>query len=220
MADVETQGHCSLFKSPVAWPVVTGCERLTSGCDNCPTYWEYKKNGWNYHPKIHYGELKVPSERSEPTGFMVAAGSDLFHEAVTEHFIKSVFEIMAENPNHHFEIVSKRIERMVAMSERGLQWPDNVVAATAVEEAKYKWRIDALRELKAKKKMISFGPLIGKVGEIDMEGIDVAGVVVATWGLNPRPAKQEWIDEIITQCVFQGVLLSDDAWLMEEEVRV
>jgi len=200
----------------VSWPVVTGCERLTPGCDNCPTYWEYQKHDRDYRPKIHFSELAVPGYKDEPTIYLVAAGSDLFHESVTEHFIHLVFDTMTENPHHHFEVGTKRIERMVAMTKRGLKWPDNAVAFTAVEESKYKWRIDALREVDAKHKMISFGPMVGRVGEIDMTGIDVAGVVVETWGPNPRPIKQEWIDEIITQCRDQEVRISMDSWLFEE----
>ena len=93
------------------WNIITGCERLTPGCDNCPTYWEYKKKGWDYTPIFHSEALRIPLENKVPTAYMVAVGSDLFHESVGLKNLRSVFYVMTEAKWHHFEIVTKRIER-------------------------------------------------------------------------------------------------------------
>ena len=42
------------------WMIVSGCERLSPGCDNCPSYWEYKKQGLDYHPMELEGNLLNP----------------------------------------------------------------------------------------------------------------------------------------------------------------
>lgn len=88
-----------------------------------------------------------------------------------------------------------------------------MVAVTAVESAKHKWRIDALRGVDARR-MVSFGPLVGRVGKVELHGIESAGVVTEHWG-KPRPFKQEWVDEIETQCREQDVIINKDYWLCE-----
>ena len=101
---------------------------------------------------------------------------------------------------------------MEMVSNRFLEWPDNAIAGVAVEEGRYNWRIDCLRNIKARR-MVSFGPLTGAIGEVDLQGIEVAGPVPETWGPNPRHAKQEWIDEIELQCKQQGVRLFEANWI-------
>ena len=198
----------------VPWEVVIGCERISLGCDNCPTYWEFKKEGWDYHPSAQLINLREPLRKDEPTCFIVASGSDLFHESISTEFIQTVFEIMkdAEPFGHQFEVVTKRAERMEMVSNRFLAWPDNAIAGVAVEEGRYNWRIDCLRNINARR-LVSFGPLTGKIGKVDLQGIEVAGPVPETWGPNPRHAKQEWIDEIELQCKQQGVRLFEANWI-------
>ena len=64
-----------------------------------------------------------------------------------------------------------------------------------------------------------FGPMVGRVGEIDMTGIGYAGVVVESWGPKPRLIPGEWVDEIKTQCIEQGVQITNDTWLCEEKTN-
>ena len=195
------------------WSIVTGCERLTPGCDNCPTYWDYKAESRDYHPQFNSRLLLHPKDNPKPTRYFVAAGSDLFHEAIRMEEIQKAFEVMNESHWHTFEVGTKRIERMEIMSQRHLVWSENMIAATGVEASKHKWRIDALRGVDARR-MISFGPLVGRVGKVDLVGIESAGVVVEHWG-KPRPVKQEWIDEIEDQCREQDVIINKDYWLCE-----
>lgn len=195
------------------WNIVSGCERLTPGCDNCPTYWEYKEKGWNYHPKEHEDRLIEPLANLTPSVYMVATGSDLFHEAVSMKFINDAFDVMRRADWHQFQIVTKRAERLEAVS-RDLQWPANSIAGIALEEGKYKWRIDCLRNVDATR-IISFGPMTGAMGKLDLSGIHQAGVVVEHWGPNPREILPEWIDEIHQQCEEQGVTILNKHWLSQ-----
>jgi len=145
---------------------------------------------------------------------MVSAGSDLFHEAIRAEEIEVVFKLMAKTSWHHFEVITKRIERMEVLSNRGLDWPDNVMAGVTIEESKYNWRLDCLRDIKARR-FVSFGPMTGRIGKVDLSGIEAAGVVVEAWG-KPRPVKQEWIDEIYLQCDEQDVRIAKQHWLTQE----
>jgi protein gp37 len=201
----------------IEWKVVTGCERLTPGCDNCPTYWEYEKNGWDYTPAIQPVHMNEPLDNQEPSTYLVASGSDLFHESVPVEFIQAVFTRMRQANWHDFEVLTKRAERLERLSDAKLLWPNNVRAVVAVEEAKYKWRIDCLRTVKAHR-FVSFGPMTGRIGKVDLTGIEGAGVVVEDWGPDPRPIKPEWIEEINMQCEEQGVLLATNKWVVGEEV--
>ena len=195
------------------WPIVTGCERLTPGCRNCPTYWNHKKNNEDYHPVFHAEELERPSKVAGKASCIVAPGSDLLHEAIRYSEVLRVVDVMRENPNISFEIGTKRVERLEAIT---FGWPDNVAIMIAVEESRYKWRLDSLRNVRAKTKVVMFGPMTGRVGEIDMTGIDAAAIVVEDWGPNPRQVEDKWIEEIYDQCKNQGVEMIEHRWLCKE----
>tara|TARA_R110000803_G_scaffold169490_2_gene232510 strand:- start:473 stop:1087 length:615 start_codon:yes stop_codon:yes gene_type:complete len=198
-----------------AWNIVSGCERLSPGCDNCPTYWEYKEKGLDYHPQEHLERLPIPTDNQTPSMYMVAAGSDLFHEAVTADFIKDAFKVMRTAYWHQFQIVTKRAERLEAFSREYLYWPANALAGVSVEEERYKWRIDCLRNVKASR-FVSFGPMTGAMGTLNLSDIHQAGVVVEHWGPNPRDVLPEWVDEIHKQCEEQGVKILNKHWLSQE----
>jgi protein gp37 len=198
----------------VMWGIVTGCERLSPGCANCPSYWEYKDKGLDYHPVFHADRLRDLVDADDGTIAVVAPGSDLFHEAVRAEWIRKAVDVMRQTPNVIYEMATKRVERLAAMD---IEWPDNVRVCVAVEESKYKWRVDMLRnDVRAKNKMVSFGPMTGRIGQVTLEGIDVAGVIVETWGPDPRAVKDEWVEEIRMQCEEQGVQYSTDSWIYKE----
>ena len=173
------------------WNITTGCERLTPGCDNCG----------------------IPLANKIPAAYIVSAGSDLFHEAIRVEEIEAVFKVMARASQHHFEVITKRVERMETLSARHLKWPSNVMAGVTIEESKYKWRLDCLREIDARR-FVSFGPMTGRIGQVNLAGIEVAGVVVEQWG-KPRPVKQKWIDEIHNQCDASHVRIATQHWLTQ-----
>mgnify|MGYP003683399799 CR=1 FL=1 len=192
------------------WEVVTGCERLTHGCDSCPSYHDYISNDWSYHPKFHWARVDAPLENPLPTRYTVAIGSDLFHEAVTEDQIGKVFEVMNRASRHYFEILTKRAERATYISKAlNLNWSNNISLGYSIEDARSKWRIDYLRETGAKIKCISMVPLLGDMGELDLSGIALVGVAHETWGLK-RPCKEEWIEGVKRQCNEQGVIFTMD----------
>ena len=199
------------------WPIVTGCERLSPGCKNCPTYWNYKDEGKDYHPVFHKTLLQDPLEWTGPASCLVAPGSDLLHEAIRYKEVLAVVAVMRQNPKITFEVGTKRVERLEALN---IEWPTNVFVIVPVEESKYKWRIDSLRNVDAKNKMVSFGPMTGRVGQVDLTGIDMVAVIPEHWGTDPRECKPEWIDEIYEQAEAQGVAISEDYWLCKENIDV
>lgn len=158
-----------------------------------------------YEVKWHENHLDIPKLYSNPHVFAVSLGSDLFHEAVPFEFIQRAFEVMNDTPRHLYEICTKRAERLGKLAQR-LVWSSNISIGVTVESAKEKWRIDHLKNVPASYRYISMVPLLGDVGELDLEGIDGLGFAPEEWGLK-RPCKQEWIDSIVRQCEEQGVTL-------------
>jgi len=126
--------------------------------------------------------------------------SDLFHDGVDMSFIRDVWAVMRETPHHRYQILTKRPERMAevisALTPRPLA---NVWLGTSVESAEVIDRLDHLRRAPAAIRFISFEPLIGAVGPVDLSGIDWA-IVGGESGQRARPIKEEWIDEIHDLC--------------------
>ena len=126
--------------------------------------------------------------------------SDLFHEDVSDKFILSVWKVMRETPQHNYQILTKRPERMrqIATDKIGKILP-NVWLGTSVENSEVIDRIDHLRGTPAAIRFISFEPLIDSVGMVNLSNIHWA-IVGGESGNKARPIKEEWIDEIHNQC--------------------
>jgi len=164
---------------------------------------------------FHVERLEEPNHW-ESGAVMVAPGSDLLHEAIRYQQVFKVAKVMKDNPQITFEVGTKRVERLEALP---FTWADNVVIIIGVEESRYKWRIESLRNVKAKTKMVSFGPMTGRVGMVDLTGIDMIAVIPEIWGKDPRECKQEWIDELYEQAQDQGVAISENYWLCKENAN-
>jgi len=185
------------------WEIVTGCERLTEGCDSCPSFWHYKKNGMDYTTTEQMQNLNDPSDSLIPKVYAVALGSDLFHESVSVESLKRIFAEMNKARHHSFEILTKRIERAYCVSKE-LEWTPNIFMGVSVESGEYSWRVDYLRKIPAQFRFLSVSPILGPFSGMDLSDIDMVGVVEETWGLK-RKAKREWIMQIEKQCQEQGV---------------
>mgnify|MGYP003676229306 CR=1 FL=1 len=186
------------------WEIVTGCERLTPGCDSCPSYWEYKEKGLDYNPVFNDSLLREPIDNNIPTQYLVALGSDIFHEAVKPEEIAAVFDVIRESKHHWFEIATKRVERMHCLM-KGIEWPINVSLSVSIESSEYLWRLEYLKSCGAKFKAVSMVPLLGGIGKADFAGVHLVGIQPETWGFK-RPMRDEWAEEIETQCNEQGVM--------------
>ncbi len=190
----------------VNWALTTGCTNLGGGCESCPSLWEYREKQMDYTIKMHRRQLPFPLSVSRPTNFTVSLGSDLFHEGVTDEFIRQAFSIMNECPEHKFEVSTKRIERALELSD-DLAFAENIALGTTVESDDKKWRIEVLRQIPSYIRYVSFMPLLGPVNDLILTGIHCAGISAEEWGYH-RPCKDEWIENIERQCENQGVKIT------------
>ena len=67
---------------------------------------------WNGQVRCIDEALDEPLRRKKPTTWFVCSMSDLFHESVPFEFIDGVWAVMALCPQHTFQVLTKRPERM------------------------------------------------------------------------------------------------------------
>lgn len=213
------------------WNPVAGCSILSAGCTNCYamamakrleamgvekyeglTRKSGKRAVWTGIVKEDAASLNVPFGWKKPRKVFVNSMSDLFHERVSDDFIEQVWRVMADTPRHQYQILTKRPERMRRyITQKAFGILPNVWLGTSVENSDTKERIDFLRKVPAKIRFVSFEPLIGAVGSLDLEGIDWA-IVGGESGKLARPVNKEWIAEIHNECVKQKTAFFFKQW--------
>jgi len=200
------------------WNPVTGCTKISEGCRNCyaermalrlkatgsPNY----ANG--FQVTLHEHALEIPLRWKQPRTIFVNSMSDLFHKGVPFDFISQIFDVMRRASYHRFQILTKRSERLLELSDR-LTWPGNVWMGVTVENADCTFRIDHLRQTDAAIKFISFEPLLSPIPNIDLEGIDWV-IVGGESGPKSRPMEPQWATNIRDQSTAAGIPFFFKQW--------
>ena len=197
----------------LTWNPVTGCTKLSQGCKNCyaerlaQRFWGDRKFT---DVQLHHNRLDQPRSWRRGRTVFVNSMSDLFHEAVPAAFIESVFDVMRECPQHTFQILTKRADRLAELGRR-IQWPPNVWMGVSVEDSRVLERVDLLRQVPAAIRFLSLEPLIGPLNGLDLAGI--AWVIVGgESGPGARQMKREWVRSIRRQCRDAGVAFFFKQW--------
>ena len=201
------------------WNPTVGCTKISPGCKHCYAETMAKRlqamgmHGYEngFRLALMPERLAEPLERRKPTIYFVNSMSDLFHEKVPFSYIRQVFDVMARAPQHTFQLLTKRAERMGKFC-KNITVPSNVWLGVSVENKKYGIpRIDALREIKASVRFLSIEPLLEHLGEIDLT--DIHWVIVGgESGPKARPMRTDWVDDIKQQCDQTGVAFFFKQW--------
>ena len=197
------------------WNPTTGCDRVSKGCDNCyalrlagrlklmgvAKYQQdgaEKTSGPGFGLQCHEEALEIPRRWKKGRVIFVNSMSDLFHPQVPLEFIQQVFEVMADTPQHIYQVLTKRSQRLTEVAEH-LPWEENIWMGVSIEDSKYAFRANHLRQTPAKLKFISAEPLLGPL-ELDLTGLDwiIAG---GESGPGARPADIDWIRELRDSCL-------------------
>lgn len=187
MADVS-----AIEWTDATWNPVTGCDRVSPGCAHCyaltlakrlkamgqPHYQrdgDPKTSGPGFGVSLHPDALETPLRWRRPRMVFVNSMSNLFHEEIPLDFIREVFRVMHEAKQHVFQVLTKRPERALEVM-RELLWrgewqgrdylwdpSPNVWLGVSIENARYTWRADVLREIPAAVRFISAEPLLGSL---------------------------------------------------------
>jgi protein gp37 len=117
---------------------------------------------------------------------------------------------MNETPQHIFQVLTKRAERLFAIHEK-LSWTENIWMGVSVEDSSVENRIDLLRRTNAKIKFLSLEPLIGAIPNLNLKNIDWV-IVGGESGHTPRPMDRNWVIRIQEQCEKKGVPFLFKQW--------
>lgn len=194
-----------------SWNPVHGCSKVSAGCDNCYAEslshrfgltnlpWTGENASENISLKPH--KLREPYKLKSPSRVFVNSMSDLWHPKVPLEYIDEVFGVIAELPQHTFQILTKRPRR--AASYPG-EWAENIWQGTSVENRKVLYRIEQLRACAASVLWLSLEPLLEPLGELNLDGYSWV-VVGGESGKGYRPMDHGWVRELRDQCVEKGV---------------
>ena len=159
---------------------------------------------------LHEDCLAEPLEWHKPHTIFVCSMSDIFHEEVPFEFVDRIMATIRLTPQHRYQILTKRAERMAEYFNTRLI-PQNVWLGVTVECRDSKVRIDHLRKLEASIKFLSCEPLIEDLGEMDLRGIDWV-IVGGESGPQARPMLLDWIVNIKSQVEQQGAAFFFKQW--------
>lgn len=187
------------------WNPITGCSKHSTGCQHCYAEIMSRRlkamgldkytNG--FHLTLHEAALDEPRSWKKPHNIFVCSMSDLFHKDVPEWFIDKVLKTISETPQHRYQILTKRAERLADYFTVH-DVPRNVWLGVTVEAPGLKYRIDLLRNLSATVKFLSCEPLVEDLGELNLDGINWV-IVGGESGNQARPMSKEWVENIKTQ---------------------
>jgi protein gp37 len=204
------------------WNPVTGCTQITRGCDRCyAKRFSERFRGVSGHSFENGFDLTLRPERlKQPLNWrrhrqiFVNSMSDLFHKEVPNAFIDSVFDTMEAANWHTFQVLTKRsslMTRYLRSRYSSSVAPSHIWLGVSVEDAKNAVRLKHLQTAPASTKFVSFEPLLGPVGQIDLAGINWA-IVGGESGPGARPMAEEWAVEIRDQCRAAGVAFFFKQW--------
>lgn len=210
------------------WNPVRGCHRISPGCENC--YAERQAIRFSAPGKAYEGLVKttaagprwtgevrmlddmldVPRHWRKPRVVFVDSMGDYFHDDVPAQFIRRGIDVMRETPQHIYQILTKRAERLEQIDPE-IAWPDNVWMGVSVENEKYGSRINHLRRTHARIKFLSLEPLLGALPDLNLNGIDWV-IVGGESGPGARPIQENWVTDIRDRCVASGTPFFFKQW--------
>ena len=215
-------GKTSIEWTNATWNPVTGCTKVSAGCDRC--YAERiaeRFRGVQGHPYENGFDLTLRPERlSQPLGWrrprmiFVNSMSDLFHKGVPREFVDNIFEVMDRADWHMFQVLTKRSSRMrdyVNSRYIHRQAPAHIWLGVSVEDETKLSRIRHLKNTEAQVRFLSLEPLIGPIGNLDLGGIQWA-IVGGESGPGARPMHPDWVRHIRDRCLACGVPFFFKQW--------
>jgi protein gp37 len=217
----------SIEWTQATWNPTTGCDRISRGCDHCYALTlarrlkamgnakyqadgDLRTSGPGFGLTIHPGALTIPYTWRAPRQVFVNSMSDLFHARVPTDFINQVFAVMADTPQHTYQVLTKRARRLARLASC-LDWPPNVWMGVSVEDLTQLHRVDDLRSVPAALRFLSCEPLLGPLDGLNLGGI---GWVIGGGESGPghRPVDPGWVRALRDACLQAGVPFFFKQW--------
>src|SRR5687768_9958175 len=128
----------------MTWNPVTGCTKVSAGCKHCYAETMAKrlqamgseryKDGFRL--RLHEDLIDLPFRWKKPRRVFVNSMSDLFHPEVPIDFLRRAFAVMNTCPQHQFQVLTKRPERLTQVADQ-LSWTENIWMGVTVENQKH-----------------------------------------------------------------------------------
>ncbi|WP_392395941.1 DUF5131 family protein [Paraburkholderia caledonica] len=201
------------------WNPTVGCTKISQGCKNCYAEGMAKRLKAMGTPGYENGfrltllpnRLEEPQKRKSPTVYFVNSMSDLFHQSVSDAFVNEVFDSIRACPQHTFQILTKRAERLATYCSRH-EIPQNAWLGVSVEDRRHGVpRIEHLRSVTGCIRFLSVEPLLEDLGTLDLSNIDWV-IVGGESGPKARPMNEQWVRRVKVQCEDQGVKFFFKQW--------
>lgn len=191
------------------WNPVTGCSRVTRGCDNCyAERFAERFRGVRGHPYERGFDLQLRPERlrqpivwKRPRMIFVNSMSDLFHRDIPRSFIDQVFDTMETADHHIYQVLTKRspLMRDYLIQRYESSVPNHIWCGVSVEDQDGMPRIRHLQQAPVSIRFLSIEPLIGPIPNLILDYIDWV-IVGGESGPHSRPISLEWVTSIRDQC--------------------
>lgn len=195
------------------WNPTTGCTKVSAGCKHCyaetitQRFSHNFPNGFDF--TMHPDRLNEPRRWRKPSLVFVNSMSDLFHEEMPLGFLQQIFTVMRECPQHTFQVLTKRHERLLELAPL-LEWSENIWMGVSVENQEFVKRVDYLRGVPAHVRFLSCEPLLGAL-ELDLTGIHWV-ITGGESGAGFRPIEVDWVRSIRDACLEAGVAFFHKQW--------
>lgn len=221
----------SIEWTEATWNPVTGCDRVSEGCDHCYAQTLAKRlkamgnrryqqdgntrtSGPGFGLTLHSDQLQLPTRWREPRVVFVNSMSDLFHDGVPQDFIAEVFDVMAATPRHTYQVLTKRPGRMASVLNSLGRPSPNVWLGTSIENQRWAdIRIPHLLKTPAATRFLSCEPLLGPI-ELPRSIRTAVGWVIVGGESGPgaRPMDISWARSLRDQCSESGVAFFFKQW--------
>jgi protein gp37 len=232
--------NSSIEWTETTWNPVTGCTKISPGCDNCYAIREahrlagnpneavrkaYKgttrrlngRTNWTGVVQPIAARLEQPLHWQKPRRIFVNSMSDLFHDDVPTAYVRAVADVMKTANWHTYQVLTKRGQRLHDLLKNELRSHaplEHIWWGVSVENRRYGFpRIDQLRQSPAAVRFLSIEPLLEDLGEIDLSGIHWV-IVGGESGPGSRPMQESWVESIRDQCAAAGVAFFFKQWGM------
>ncbi|HTX41816.1 MAG TPA: phage Gp37/Gp68 family protein [Acidobacteriaceae bacterium] len=210
--------NSSIEWTEMTWNPVTGCSKISQGCKHCYAERMAKRlhamgshryrNG--FRVTLHEDLIDLPKIWKKPRVVFVNSMSDLFHDDVPSEFIRAVFRTMRDCPQHTFQVLTKRSQRLRDLAPL-LPWPSNVWMGVSVEDARVVGRIDDLVSVPAQVRFLSCEPLIGPLENLALNAVSWV-IVGGESGPGARQMDPAWVESIRRQCRNAGAAFFFKQW--------
>lgn len=213
-------------RTAIAWTdcsfnIVNGCTKISKGCRNC--YAERLdvmfKGGKHFGPGLgqrqtfgdrHWRQPVIWNRKAAKEGrpklVFCSSICDVFedHPTVAQE-LEKLWPLIRSTPHLIWQLLTKRANRIRSClpSDWGDGYP-NVWLGVSIETREYAWRRQALAEVPAVCRFISYEPALGSLGAMSLEGISWV-IYGGESGPNFRPDKPDWARNMRTRCQLEGV---------------